>query len=48
MRIYQVYLHGDSLTDVMLNWQEALAAFQWYKEEGFKDVKIVDTMSEVQ
>ena len=43
MRIYQVYLHGNPLTGIVLNWQEALAAFQWYKKEGFKDIKIVDT-----
>ena len=46
MRIYQIYLHGDSLTDVMLSWEEALAAFQWYKEEGFKDIKIIDITTE--
>ena len=43
MRIYQVWLHGFPLSDVMMTWQQALDSFQWYKEEGYKDVKIIDT-----
>lgn len=48
MRIYQVYLHGEPLSDVMFDWKQALDAFQWYKDEGFEDVRIVDTTTESQ
>ena len=43
MRIYQVFLYGFPLSDVMMTWKQALESYKWYKEEGYKDIKIIDT-----
>ena len=43
MRIYQVWIYGFPLTDNLMYWDQALSSFRFYKEEGYKDVKIVDT-----
>ena len=43
MKIYVVLLHGFPLTDYLMTLDQAIKSFQWYKSEGYKDVKIVDT-----
>ena len=43
MRIYQVWIYGFPLTDYLMTLDQAIISFQWYKEEGYKDVKIIDT-----
>ena len=43
MRIYQVWIHDFPLTDYLMTLDQAIKSFQWYKEEGYKDVKIIDT-----
>ena len=43
MRIYQIWISDFPLSDDLIYWDQALEAYQWYKELGYKDVKIVDT-----
>tara|TARA_B100000674_G_C37439046_1_gene733005 strand:- start:55 stop:207 length:153 start_codon:yes stop_codon:yes gene_type:complete len=43
MKIYQVWMHGFPIHDHLLYWDQAIDSYQWYKELGYKDVKIVDT-----
>ena len=43
MKIYEVWIHGFPLTDYLMTLDQAIKSFQWYRAEGYKDVKIIDT-----